>query len=60
MLHAAGKGGKPRMIVWLFHKGLNINTTNRFNETPIFHAVESGRYEAVIPFIMKKGIKLDV
>jgi ankyrin repeat protein len=47
LLHYAAKGSQARTCYYLMKRGLRPIIQNKFNETPLFAAVESGNLEVV-------------
>ena len=59
MLHYAAKGQQPKLVHYLLSRGLKPTIQNKFNETPLFSASESGSYECVYRLCKEKENKID-
>lgn len=58
-LHIAAKEGHCKMVAWLLKKDVPTDQQNKFNETPIFAAVDSGLTSMVYMFTRDKEVKID-
>lgn len=59
LLHFAAKGCQPKTVHYLFLRGLRPTIINKFNETPLFAAAESGNLDVVNRICKEKDNKID-
>ena len=59
LLHAACKGDQPLCVYYLMKRGLRPVIQNKFNETPLFAAAESGSLEVVHMLCTQKDNKIE-
>lgn len=52
-------GNKDKIIHFLISKGVDINTYNNYDSTPLTIAVSNGNYEAVQILVNSKGIRVN-
>jgi ankyrin repeat protein len=59
LLHYAAKGSQPLTVYYLLKRGLRPTIQNKFNETPLFAASESGHYETLHLIAKEKDCKIE-
>ena len=59
MLHFATKGSQPKTVIYLLKRGIKPTIMNKFMETPLFAAAESGNIEVVTILAKEKDCKVD-
>lgn len=58
-LHKAILNNVYQLVVYLVHKGVNINSQNIIGETPMHIAIKKG-FKDIISFLLNKGAILDI
>lgn len=59
MLHFAARGGQASVVHYLLLKGVKPCVCNKFNETPLFSAAESGSLTVLHRLCKDKETKVD-
>lgn len=59
LLHFAAKGSQPQVVNYLLLRGVKPTLINKFNETPLFSASESGNLNVTYRLCKEKEIKVD-
>ena len=59
MLHFAAKGQQAKTVHYLLLRGIKPTIQNKFDETPLFSAAESGNIDVVNRLLKEKDCKID-
>ena len=59
LLHYAAKGSQPKTVYYLMKRGLRPTIQNKFCETPLYAASESGNLEVVNMLCKEKDCRID-
>lgn len=59
MLHFAAKGQQAKAVHYLLMRGIKPSIQNKFDETPLFSAAESGNIDVVHRLLKEKECKID-
>ena len=57
-MHLAAMLGEAERLRWLHKRGIDLNTVDKRNETPLHHACAGGHFEAV-QTLLRCGVRMD-
>ena len=59
LLHFACRGNQVKVVYYLLKRGLKVTVQNKFYETPLFAAAESGSVDIMTLLCQNKDLKID-